>query len=518
MIAGGSLAERHRERRRARVRPGDRARRAGSARCPRRRRTRPPRRSADVAYVIGGRGATVDTPTDADRRGRRRARGRVRAAGALAPPRSDLAAVALGGRILARRRPRAGRHGRGARASSSRRSTPSDGAPAARGDAARTSTRTTAPNMLDRRRARRAAARLRAEQRERHRRRDRPAHAIRVVEHFAVGAPAAARRAGVGPEDALRHERRRQQPDADRPAHRQARRGRSRSTTRTTCTSRPTAATRSSSPSGCTGSTSATRTRSRCTARSPVPCARRRPHGLLRRRPLPARELRVLGAARQGRRRARAGRRRARPARRRARDAAGREALARRHASSTSPTCTRTALWEIDGAPAAACSASSRPAPARTASTRAATRSYLYVDEPRRGLDLGDQLRARGKVVAKWRIPGGGSPDMGGVSADGKVLWLSGRYNGVVYAISTRNGRLLAQIPVGAGPARPLRLAAAGPLLARPHRRSSASGQPAMERTRDRPPAGRARRRGGRRGVAATAGRGRGSRAPTRPA
>src|SRR5205823_8112416 len=42
------------------------------------------------------------------------------------------------------------------------------------------------------------------------------------------------------------------------------------------------------------------------------------------------------------------------------------------------------------------------------------------------------------KVVRTWRIPGGGSPDMGGVSADGRVLWLSGRYNGVVYAISTR--------------------------------------------------------------------------------
>jgi DNA-binding beta-propeller fold protein YncE len=56
------------------------------------------------------------------------------------------------------------------------------------------------------------------------------------------------------------------------------------------------------------------------------------------------------------------------------------------------------------------------------------------------------------KVVAKWRIPGGGSPDMGGVSADGKVLWVSGRYNGVVYAISTRNGRLLARITVGSGP------------------------------------------------------------------
>ena len=48
--------------------------------------------------------------------------------------------------------------------------------------------------------------------------------------------------------------------------------------------------------------------------------------------------------------------------------------------------------------------------------------------------------------------PGGGSPDMGGVSADGKVLWLSGRYNSEVYAISTSTGRLLARIPVGAGP------------------------------------------------------------------
>lgn len=56
------------------------------------------------------------------------------------------------------------------------------------------------------------------------------------------------------------------------------------------------------------------------------------------------------------------------------------------------------------------------------------------------------------KIVATWRIPGGGSPDMGGVSADGKVLWLSGRYNAEVYAISTRSGRLLARIPVGAGP------------------------------------------------------------------
>ncbi len=59
---------------------------------------------------------------------------------------------------------------------------------------------------------------------------------------------------------------------------------------------------------------------------------------------------------------------------------------------------------------------------------------------------------ATGKVVKKWRLPGGGSPDMGGVSADGKTLWLSGRYNGVVYAIDTRTGRLKAKIPVGSGP------------------------------------------------------------------
>jgi DNA-binding beta-propeller fold protein YncE len=56
------------------------------------------------------------------------------------------------------------------------------------------------------------------------------------------------------------------------------------------------------------------------------------------------------------------------------------------------------------------------------------------------------------RPVAKWRLPGGGSPDMGGVSADGRVLWLSGRYNAQVYAISTRTGKLLHRIKVGKGP------------------------------------------------------------------
>jgi len=55
-------------------------------------------------------------------------------------------------------------------------------------------------------------------------------------------------------------------------------------------------------------------------------------------------------------------------------------------------------------------------------------------------------------VVRTWPIPGGGTPDMGGVSADGAVLWLSGRSSGVVYAIDVVNWKLLAKIPVGSGP------------------------------------------------------------------
>ena len=59
---------------------------------------------------------------------------------------------------------------------------------------------------------------------------------------------------------------------------------------------------------------------------------------------------------------------------------------------------------------------------------------------------------AERKVVKKWIIPHGGSPDMGGVSADGKILWLSGRYDAEVYAIDTTDGHLVARIPVGKGP------------------------------------------------------------------
>ncbi|MCT9007276.1 YncE family protein [Streptomyces rhizosphaerihabitans] len=58
----------------------------------------------------------------------------------------------------------------------------------------------------------------------------------------------------------------------------------------------------------------------------------------------------------------------------------------------------------------------------------------------------------RNRLTKKWHLPNGGSPDMGGVSADGKVLWLSGRYNSEVYAIDTRTGVQLARIKVGSGP------------------------------------------------------------------
>ena len=49
---------------------------------------------------------------------------------------------------------------------------------------------------------------------------------------------------------------------------------------------------------------------------------------------------------------------------------------------------------------------------------------------------------ASGKVVDNWPIAAGGSPDMGNVSADGKYLWLSGRYDHVVYRFETTTGKV----------------------------------------------------------------------------
>jgi YVTN family beta-propeller protein len=54
------------------------------------------------------------------------------------------------------------------------------------------------------------------------------------------------------------------------------------------------------------------------------------------------------------------------------------------------------------------------------------------------------------RVVATWRFKG--TPDMGGVSADGTELWLSGRYSREVYVIDTSLGVVTHRIAVGRGP------------------------------------------------------------------
>ena len=222
MIAGGSLENGTASAAVLAFRPGDRrgrpdraaagaddARGRGRARRHRLRDRRPRRR--------------LDTPTArivaVDPRTRR-----VRAAGTLASPRSDLAAAALGDADPARRRPRHERH----RARRSASSAPSVAARhrVARGarrrdDRGATSTRYDGANMLT------GAARL-----------ARPLvyvpnsqsdtvdvidpRTYRIVEHFAVGALPQHVVPAWDLRDALRHERHRQQPDADRSADGQA--------------------------------------------------------------------------------------------------------------------------------------------------------------------------------------------------------------------------------------------------------------------------------------------------------
>jgi len=86
----------------------------------------------------------------------------------------------------------------------------------------------------------------------------------------------------------------------------------------------------------------------------------------------------------------------------------------------------------------------------------------LYVSNRDAGTISVVSFAAR-QVIATWTLPpetgshpGRGndlaSPDMGGVSADGKVLWLSGRYDSDVYAIDTTTGVEIGRIAVGDGP------------------------------------------------------------------
>ncbi len=76
------------------------------------------------------------------------------------------------------------------------------------------------------------------------------------------------------------------------------------------------------------------------------------------------------------------------------------------------------------------------------------TRDLYVTDRAGRAVTVVDfQTR---HVVTTWPIPG--TPDMGGVSPDGKTLWLAGRYTGRVYAISTSDGHVIASIPAGISP------------------------------------------------------------------
>jgi YVTN family beta-propeller protein len=75
---------------------------------------------------------------------------------------------------------------------------------------------------------------------------------------------------------------------------------------------------------------------------------------------------------------------------------------------------------------------------------------YLYVSNRKEGTISVVDFSTR-RIVHTWNL-GSSSPDMGGVSNDGRTLWLSGRYNSEVYVIDTQTGRLRARIPVGEGP------------------------------------------------------------------
>jgi YVTN family beta-propeller protein len=81
-----------------------------------------------------------------------------------------------------------------------------------------------------------------------------------------------------------------------------------------------------------------------------------------------------------------------------------------------------------------------------------ANRGSTHIGGPRGGPGSVSVIDfATRRVETTWPIPGGGSPDMGNVSADGKQLWLSGRYDDVVYVIDTATGQVQT-IPVGREP------------------------------------------------------------------
>ena len=465
-----------RPRRRARARSGaisaidprTRPRARAPAGCPSRSRTSAPRPSAGASWSSGGRDAAGASTTSCwtsrrdEARARRAGRGRGarrlrRRAAARTPPRRqgparphDRRPRAPAGDRADACRPRARPHPRAARPPRRlrRRAAPGRLAPAVRARPARAST---CPNS-----------------RVRHRRRDLPAHRPdrRPLRRRRA---AAARHAVVGPAHAVGDQR-----------HGQQRSRRSTRAPAATAGRVPVA-----DPYNLYFTADGRRAivvaeahreldfrephtmRLRHALRVPQ-CAGRRPHGLHRRRPPRARLVRVRRAAWSS---STSRRERVRQDDRRCAPGAmpqdvklspdGRTFYVADMASN--------GVWLIDARTLAQAAlpahrrrrARPLPEPRLAAAVRL---------QPRRGLDLACSRSAPAARSRKWHIPGGGSPDMGGVSADGRVLWLTGRYNAEVYAISTRTGRLLHRIPVGAGPARAVRLAAARPLLDRPHR------------------------------------------------
>ena len=200
----------------------------------------------------------------------------------------------------------------------------------------------------------------------------------------------------------------------------------------------------------------------------PVQLRRRQPRRLLRRRPLLHRQLRVLRRPAQGRHRD-AGASSASCTCRHAADAAGREDLAgrqdlvrRRHADSAAcGSCTATA---------SPTRRSCRPARARTACTSAATPSSLYITNRGEGIDLGARLRHRNARPPSGTSPAAAARTWAASPPTARCCGCRGRYNNVVYAIATDDRPAHPQDPGRHRPARPVRLAAARPLLPRPHR------------------------------------------------
>lgn len=76
----------------------------------------------------------------------------------------------------------------------------------------------------------------------------------------------------------------------------------------------------------------------------------------------------------------------------------------------------------------------------------------LYITNRGEGTVSVMEFAGRKLRPEKWVIPNGGSPDMGGVSADGKLFWVSGRYHHEIYGFDTDTGKLVERVKVGKGP------------------------------------------------------------------